>query len=221
MKTITLSGSSRKNVGKRETKLIRKEDKVPAVMYGGEKQIHFCITENDAKKLIITPDVYLIELEIEGNKYKTIVKDVQIHPVTDRILHLDFYQINESKEFKVKLPVKLSGFSRGVKNGGILRQNFRKLHVLGLEENLPDAIEIDITPLRIGHKKRVEDLSISGVKFLDAANAVVVGVLMARAAVDEEEEEEEAEGVEGAEGAEGAEGDGEASSEKDTSTASK
>jgi large subunit ribosomal protein L25 len=214
MKTITLSGSSRKSVGKRETKLIRKEDKVPAVMYGGEKQIHFCITENDAKKLIITPEVYLIELEIEGNKYKTIVKDTQIHPVTDRILHLDFYQISESKEFKVKLPVKLSGFSRGVKNGGRLRQNFRKLHVLGLEENLPDAIEIDITPLKIGNKKRVEDLSISGVKFLDAANAVVVGVLMARAAVDEDEDEEEEEEVEG----EGAEG--EASSDKATSAAS-
>ena len=219
MKTITLSGSSRKNVGKREAKLIRKDDRVPAVVYGGEKQIHFSITENDAKKLIITPEVYLVELDIEGKKYRTIVKDAQIHPVTDRILHLDFYQITEGKEFKVKLPVKLSGFSRGVKNGGRLRQNFRKLHVLGLEENLPDAIEIDITPLKIGHKKRIEDLSISGVKFLETANAVVVGVLMARAAVEEEEEEEEEE--EGAEGAEGAEGDGEAAkSEKETSSAS-
>ena len=116
------------------------------------------------------------------------------------ILHIDFFEVNETNPFKVKLPVKLEGFSRGVRNGGRLRQNFRRLHVMGLVNDMPDDVTIDITSLRIGHKKRVSDLSISGLKFLDPANAVVVGVQTARAAVEDEEEDEE--GEEGAEGSE-------------------
>ena len=145
-------------------------------------------------------------MDINGEKVKAIVQESQLHPVTDRILHIDFLQILDKKPFKIKIPVRLEGFSRGVQNGGRLRQNFRKLQVVGLEQDIPEAIVIDITPLRIGHKRRVSDLNIPGLKFLDPTNAVVVGVQTARAAIEEEEEEEELEGAEGTEGTEGAEG---------------
>ena len=214
MKTVTLSGSPRENVGKQDAADLRRNERIPAVLYGGEKQIHFSISENDAKKLIFTPNVYIVELEIKGEKVKAIVQESQLHPVTDRILHIDFLQILDNKPFKIKIPVRLEGFSRGVQNGGRLRQNFRKLKVLGLEQDMPEAVVIDITSLRIGHKRRVSDLSIPGIKFLDPSNAVVVGVQTARTAIadDEEDELEELEGAEGAaegasEGAENKEGD--------------
>lgn len=214
MKTVTLSGSPRENVGKQDAADLRRNERIPAVLYGGEKQIHFSISENDAKKLIFTPNVYIVELEIKGEKVKAIVQESQLHPVTDRILHIDFLQILDNKPFKIKIPVRLEGFSRGVQNGGRLRQNFRKLKVLGLEKDMPEAVVIDITSLRIGHKRRVSDLSIPGIKFLDPLNAVVVGVQTARTAIadDEEDELEELEGAEGAaegasEGAENKEGD--------------
>ena len=219
MKTVTLSGSPRENVGKQDAADLRRNERIPAVLYGGEKQIHFSISENEAKKLIFTPNVYIVELEIKGEKVKAIVQESQLHPVTDRILHIDFLQILDNKPFKIKIPVRLEGFSRGVQNGGRLRQNFRKLKVLGLEQDMPEAVVIDITSLRIGHKRRVSDLSIPGIKFLDPLNAVVVGVQTARTAIadDEEDELEELEGAEGAEGA--AEGASEGAENKEGDSA--
>jgi len=209
MKTVSLSGSPRENVGKQGATELRRKERIPAVLYGGEKQIHFSISENEAKKLIFTPNVYIIELDVNGEKLKAIVQESQLHPVTDRILHIDFLQVSDKKPFKIKIPVRLEGFSRGVQNGGRLRQNFRKLQILGLEQDMPEAIVIDITSLRIGHKRRVSDMSLPGIKFLDPKNAVVVGVQTARAAIEEEEEElEEVEGAEGAEGAEGTSAEG-------------
>jgi len=161
--------------------------------------------------LVFTPNVYLIEIEISGKTYKAILQETQLHPVTDRILHLDFLEVTEESPFKIKLPVRLEGFSRGVRNGGRLRQNFRKLKVFGLAKDMPESISIDITPIKIGDKKRISDISIPGLKFLDPANAVVVGVQMARTAVLDEDEEEE--GEEGAEGTEGATEGGEKTAE--------
>lgn len=204
MKTVSLSGSPRENVGKKGANILRKDGSVPAVVYGGEKQNHFSVLENEAKKLVFTPNVYLIELEIDGKKTKVILQEAQTHPVTDRILHLDFLEISDSKPFKLNLPVRLEGFSKGVRNGGNLSQNFRKLKVMGLMKDMPDSVKIDITPLKIGDKIRVLDLNISGLKFFDPENAVIVGVQMARAVVLEEEEEDEEETSEGAEGAEAA-----------------
>lgn len=217
MKTVSLSGSPRENVGKKGAASLRTEERVPAVIYGGKKQIHFSITVNEAKKLVFTPNVYLIEIEVSGKSYKVILQEVQSHPVTDRVLHLDFLEISDEKQFKIKLPVRLIGFSRGVRNGGTLRQNFRKLKVMGLAKDMPEAIEIDISPIKIGDKRRVSDLAFNGLKFLDPSNAVVVGVQTARAAIEEEEEEEEVEAVEGEEGstAEGAEGAQEAAKESE------
>lgn len=203
MKTVSLSGSPRENVGKKGANILRKGGSVPAVVYGGEKQIHFSVLENDAKKLVFTPNVYLVELEIEGKKLKVILQETQTHPVTDRILHLDFLEISEDKPFKISLPVRLEGFSRGVRNGGKLRQNFRSLQVLGLAKDMPDAVTIDITPIKIGDKIRVSDLTVSGLVFLDPKNAVVVGVQTARVIIEDEEDDEESEGeaVEGGDGA--------------------
>ncbi len=212
MKQLSLSGSPRENVGKKDAAELRKQGKVPVVLYGGSEQLHFCLEENDAKKLVFTPDVYKVEFDIAGKKVRAILQDVQIHPVTDRIQHMDFMEIQEGKTIKVQLPVILEGQARGVLNGGRLSQLYRKLTVVGMESDLPDAINIDISPLRIGHKKRVGDLSHPGVEFLDAASSVVVAVRAARGAMEDEEEDEE-EGAEGAEGAEGEEKAAEAPAE--------
>jgi large subunit ribosomal protein L25 len=197
MKTVSLSGSPRESVGKKGAASLRTGNRIPAVIYGGKEQIHFSFAENEAKKLIFTPNVYLIEIDVDGKLFKVILQETQLHPVTDKIIHLDFLEVSDDKPFKIKLPVKLEGFSRGVRNGGRLRQNFRKLKVFGLAKDMPESIEIDISPIRIGQKRRVSDLSIDGLTFLDPANAVVIGVQTARAAIEDEEEDETAEGAEG------------------------
>ena len=212
MKTVSLSGSVRTNVGKKGAANLRKNGSIPSVVYGGKDQIHFSILENEAKKIVFTPNVYLLELDIDGQKRKVILQETQIHPVTDRILHLDFLEISDDKPFKISLPVRLEGFSRGVRNGGNLRQNFRSLRVFGLAKDMPNAVEIDITPIKIGDKVRVSDLTLSGLVFLDPENAVVVGVQTARAVIEEEEEEEEEEGAEG----EAAEGSAESNPPEET-----
>ena len=204
MKTVSLSGSSRENVGKKDATLLRREGKIPSVLYGGKEQVHFHISENDAKKIIFTPNVYVVELEVNGSKVNAIIKDVQLHSVTDRVIHIDFLEIMDGAAVKIKIPVKTTGFSIGVRNGGKLSQNFRSLLVEGKVADLPDTIEVDITAVKIGHKIRVSEMNVPGLRFLDPAGAVVLGVAMSRGAsmvVEEEEEEEEAveEGVEGAE----------------------
>jgi len=213
MKTVSLSGSPRENVGKKGANTLRKEGSIPAVVYGGKEQLHFSILENEAKKLVFTPNVYLIEIDVNGKKFKAILQETQVHPVTDRILHLDFLEVKENSPFKLNLPIRLEGFSKGVRNGGNLSQNFRTLKVMGLLKDMPDAVKIDITPLKIGEKIRVLDLNIPGLKFSDPENAVIVGVLTARAVIEEEEEEEEEESAEGAEGIEGADSEKKSSEE--------
>ncbi len=201
MKTVSLSGSSRENVGKKDATLLRREGKIPSVLYGGKEQVHFHISENDAKKIIFTPNVYVVKLEVNGSKVNAIIKDVQLHSVTDRVIHIDFLEIMDGAAVKIKIPVKTTGFSIGVRNGGKLSQNFRSLLVEGKVADLPDTIEVDITAVKIGHKIRVSEMNVPGLRFLDPAGAVVLGVAMSRGASMVEEEEEEAveEGVEGAE----------------------
>ncbi len=190
MKTIKLSGSPRESVGKKDSKLLRRENRIPAVIYGGKEQVHLHISENDAKKLVFTSDVYIVELEISGNTYRTIVKDVQMHPVTDRITHFDFLEVEEGKETTVKLPLVTTGFSSGVRNGGRLVINFRKVSCVGKLNDLPENVEVDITNLKIGDKVRISELQAGSVKFVDAPSAVVVAVQMSRNATLDEEEEE-------------------------------
>lgn len=191
MKTVQLSGSARQNVGKKDAVTLRKSGKVPAVLYGAGTQTHFAIDALPMSKLVVTPNVYQIELDVEGTKNKAIIKEVQFHPVTGDILHVDFLQLADDKPVKLKLPLRLTGNSLGVKNGGKLLVSFRKVDVIGLPSAFPDDITVDITDLRIGTSVRVRDLSYDGLTFLNDPAAMVVQVKMARGAVDAEEEGEE------------------------------
>lgn len=195
MKTAQLSGSLRTNVGKKDAAATRNAGLVPCVLYGTGEQTHFAVKRVDLEKIIFSPEVYQVELDIDGKKASAIVRELQQHPMKDTIQHVDFLQTTDDKAIKVGLPVRLTGSSRGVMAGGRLQQVFRNLSCVGLAKDLPDAITLDISKLRIGHAIRVKDIAIDGVKFLDPANAVVVSVKMARGAVkgadaDDEEEEE-------------------------------
>ena len=196
MKTAHLSGSLRANVGKKDAAALRNAGLVPCVLYGQGEQTHFAVKRTEIDKIVFSPEVYQVALDIEGKKAVGIIRELQQHPTKDTIQHVDFYELNDTKEVRVKLPVRITGSSRGVMAGGKLMTVFRQLQVVGLPSALPDAITLDITKLRIGQSIRVNSIEIPGVKFLDPANAVVVAVKMARGAVkgadagDDEEEDE-------------------------------
>lgn len=203
MKSITIKGSKRESVGKSATKALRNAGMVPCVIYGGDKPVHFSAEEKDFKNLVYTPNVYTAAIEVDGQKFAAILQDIQFHPVTDKILHVDFYQLFDDKEVTMNIPVKLVGTSPGVLNGGSLRFTNRKLRVKALPANLPDFINADISKLRIGNKLYITELFNKEYTFMHPDNTVVVQVRTSRNAMDEEEETEE--GVEGAEATEGAE----------------
>ena len=195
MKVSKLSGSVRTNVGKKDAAALRRADLVPCVLYGQGTQTHFSAKKNDIEKLVFTPEVYQVELDIEGQKATAIIQDIQQDPIKGTVRHIDFYQLDANKPVRVGLPVRLTGASRGVLAGGKLLQVFRRLTVVGLPGSLPDAITIDIAALRIGQSIRVSQINSSDLTFLEPANAVVVSVKMARGAAkgsdaDDEEEEE-------------------------------
>ncbi|PWL32937.1 MAG: 50S ribosomal protein L25 [Fluviicola sp. XM-24bin1] len=203
MKKAQLSGSLRANVGKKDAKALRNAGQVPCVLYGQGEQTHFSVRSVDVEKLIFSPDVYQVELDIDGTKKVAIIQDLDMHPVKDKPVHIDFLELSDDKPVKLQLPLRHTGSPIGVMNGGKLRQPYRKLRVIGLPGALPEAISVEIGELRIGQSVRISDLNVEGVTFLEPANAVILAVKMARGAVaDEEEEEEGAEGEEApAEGA--------------------
>ena len=216
MKSITIKGSQRESVGKAATKALRNAGKVPCVLYGGDKPIHFSADEISFKNLVYTANVYTAMIELEGTTYHAILQDIQFHPVTDKILHIDFYQLFDDKMVTMNIPVRLVGTSPGVINGGSLRFPMRKLSVRALPADLPDFINADISKLRIGDKVYVTELDSEEYTILHPENTVVVQVRTARAAIEDELEDEEGEeGEEGAEGETPAEG-GEAPAEGDT-----
>ena len=201
MKSITINGSQRESVGKKATKALRNAGQVPCVLYGGDKPVHFAAPELAFSKLVYTPNAHTVVINLEsGEVLNAVLQDIQFHPVTDRILHIDFYQLFDDKEIALDIPVQLVGNSKGVKNGGVLRKNNRKLRVKALPANLPDFIEVDITELKIGDKVAVGELPSEGYTFLHTDNIVVCQIKTSRTAVEDEEEEEE--GAEAAEGAE-------------------
>ena len=183
MKTAQLSGSLRTNVGKKDATLLRNEGRVPCVLYGQGDQTHFSVKRVDIDKIVFSPEVYQVSLDIEGKKAMGIIRELQQHPTKDTIQHVDFYELNDAKVVSVKLPVRLVGSARGVLAGGRLMQVFRTLSCVGLPSAIPDAITLDISTLKIGQSFRVNSISIPGITFLDPANAVVVSVKMARGAV--------------------------------------
>ena len=208
MKSITINGSQRESVGKVATKALRNAGMVPCVVYGGDKPIHFSAPELAFKNLIYTPDVHTVVIALDdGINISAILQDVQFHPVDDRILHMDFYQIFDDKEVMLEIPVRVVGNSKGVKNGGVLRIVTRKLRIKAIPANLPDFIEVDITEMTIGTKKYVTEVLNDAYSILHQDNTVICQVRTSRVAiVDEVVEEELEEGEEGEEGAEGVEG---------------
>ncbi len=201
MKSITITGSQRESVGKVATKALRNAGKVPCVLYGGDKPIHFSADEVSFKNLVYTANVYTAMIEIDGTSYHAILQDIQFHPVTDKILHIDFYQLFDDKMVAMNIPVRLVGTSPGVINGGSLSFAKRKLSVRALPADLPDFINADISKLKIGMKLVVSDLADDKFTILHPETTVVVQVRTARSAVMPEDEEEGDEGEEGEEGA--------------------
>ena len=193
MKSIAIKGSKRESVGKKATKALRNAGAVPCVIYGGENPIHFSAPELAFKNLVYTPDAHTVEIEVEGTTIRAILQDIQFHPVTDRILHIDFYQIFDDKEVTMIIPVKFTGNSKGVLNGGVLRKVNRKLKVKALPDNLPDYIQAEITELKIGNKLYVTSIDQENFKIQHPDNTVICQVKTSRTAVDEDEEEEEGE----------------------------
>ena len=193
MKTLAISAKSRDKVGKSNTRQLRNQGNVPCVLYGGEKQVCFYAHENEFRKLVYTPDVFIVELAIDGEVKRCIMQDIQFHPVSDKILHIDFLEVFDDKPITVSIPVILNGLAIGVRNGGNLMFRRRKIITRGLSANLPDAIEIDIENVKIGEFIYIKDISLDGCQFLAPDNAVVVGVKTARGAIEEESEEEDTE----------------------------
>jgi len=155
MKKAQLSGSLRANVGKKDAASLRSENRVPCVLYGQGEQTHFSVKRVELDKIIFSPEVYQVELDIEGKKAVGIVREIQQHPVKDTLQHVDFYELNDSQKVRVDLPVRTKGAAKGVLNGGKLNMAFRTLSCYGLPGDLPDAIVLNITPIRIGQSIRV------------------------------------------------------------------
>lgn len=202
MKKVSLSGSPREGVGKKDAKAIRTAGNVPAVLYGGDSQSHFSISRLALEKIINTPDVFQIELDIDGKKTNAIIKDMQFHPTTDLAIHVDFLELFADRDITVGLPVRTVGSAIGVVAGGAKMMNFRKLDVRGLPSDLPEYMELDVTNLEIGDGIRVRDVQVPGCTILQDPSAVIVAVKTTRAAMSAA-----AAGGEGGEG-EGAEGEG-------------
>jgi len=182
MKTFELKGAVRADLGKKASKAERVSENVPCVLYGGAANVHFTSTASDLRKLIYSPEVFVVDLEVDGKKCNAIMKALQFHPVTDKVLHIDFLEVTEKKPVIVEIPVKLEGLAEGVKAGGKLALEMRKLKVKGLYTQIPECIVLDVTALGLGKSIQVEAVSVENLEILNAKNAVVCQVKLTRAA---------------------------------------
>lgn len=185
MKSVAISGSPRASVGKKDAKALRKQGQVPCVLYGGKEQVSFAVDATAFKPLVYTPETLTVKLELGGNVHDAILQDLQLHPVTDAILHADFIELVPGKAVVMNLPVIAVGNSEGVKAGGKLVKKLRKVKVRGPIEKMPENLEINIEKLGIGDKILVRDLSIDGLEFLDGGHMTVIAVQTSRAVVEE------------------------------------
>jgi large subunit ribosomal protein L25 len=185
MKTVSLSGSLRANVGSRDAAELRNKGMVPCVLYGGKEQIHFFTDTRNFKDIIFTPEVNLVEVEVDGHKYKSILQEAQYHKINDRLIHADFLQVFDDKPVVIELPVKPIGASEGVKEGGKLTVKMRKLRVRSLIKHLPESINLNVDHLAIGKSIAVGDIKIEGVEILNAKNVTVISVNTTRAVATE------------------------------------
>lgn len=182
MKSIEIKASLRNDFGKKGSQAIRKTDSVPCVLYGQGENVHFTVTNDSLRNLVYSPDIYLVNLDIEGKKVKAIMKDIQFHPVKDNILHIDFYQIDEAKPIVMEVPVALEGLAEGVKAGGKLTLQMRKLKVKALFNNIPEKLVINVSSLGLGKTIQVGQLSFENLELLTAKEAVVCAVKLTRVA---------------------------------------
>ncbi|MGN6398489.1 MAG: 50S ribosomal protein L25/general stress protein Ctc [Mucilaginibacter sp.] len=188
MKSFAISGSPRENVGKRDAKELRYEGKVPAVLYGGATQTHFFVSAADLKAVVYTPVVHFIDLDIAGTKSQAIIKDIQFHPLTEQIIHIDFLLLDEKKPITIEIPVKLTGTSPGVKVGGKLVQKLRKLRVKALPKDHLDSIEVSIESLEVGKSVKVGEIKFDNLTILNAKEDTIVSVTTSRALRQAEQE---------------------------------
>lgn len=187
MKTFKLEGKSREIIArsadqKRALKAMRKNDEIPAVLYGGEKVVHFAVTNDAVRKLVYTPEIFAVELTIDGETTMAILKEIQFHPVSDKILHMDFLAVSKEKPVEMEVPVALEGHAEGVKAGGKLTLQMRKLRVKAIYDQIPEKLVINVDNLGLGKTMQVGALHFEGLEVMNAKNAVVCAVQLTRAA---------------------------------------
>jgi len=180
MKTITISATRRSDLGKKNTRDLRKISHVPCVMYGGPEVIHFHAHENDFRFIVYTPDAFIIEMDIDGTVHKAVLQDLQFHPVTDSLLHMDFVEVFDEKPVTMEIPIRLMGAAIGIKNGGKPRQRRRALKVRGLIQHLPDTLDIDISGVEIGDVVKIGDLSFNNIEILDPKRSMIYAIVSSR-----------------------------------------
>ena len=187
MKSINVAGSLRTETGKKGTRELRKGDMIPCVLYGVEKDENgapkstaFSVTNAAVRNLIYSPDIFVVNLNIDGKECKAVLKEIQFHPVKDNILHIDFYQVTEDKPIVMEVPIKLNGLAEGVKAGGKLVAQVRKLKVKALYNQIPEKLDIDVTSLALGKTIKVAALSFDGLEIVTSKEVVVCGVKMTR-----------------------------------------
>lgn len=205
MKTVSMSGSLRANVGKKDAKALRKAGLVPCVIYGGKEQIHFSTPEKSFKDVVFTPDVCFIEVDLNGKKYLTVLQDIQYHKVKDSILHADLFELHEDKPITLPIPVVYVGSSPGVLQGGKLVRTTRKIRIKALPKDMPQTITIDLSPLEIGDMVKVSALEPKNFTIVEHPSTTICMVKVTRNVVAVEEATEGGESAEGGEGEEKAE----------------
>lgn len=194
MKSVSISGSPRENVGKKDAKAQRVQGMIPCALYGGKEQKLFVVEEKQFQKLLYTPEVNYVDLSIDGNVVKAIVQETQFHPITDKLLHVDFLEVVDGKPITIEIPFKLTGTSPGVLKGGSLKKRVRKLKVRGLLENVPECVIADISSMDLNDMMKVSDIHIDNITIVDNPSKVIVAVMPTRNSVaDAAAEGEEAE----------------------------
>lgn len=192
MKTVSMSGSLRESVGKKDAKKNRRDGKVPCVMYGGKEQIKFVMDEKLFIKILFTDEVYMLKIDIDGKVYDAVLQDIQYHPVSDRVLHADFLEILTGKKVTIAIPVKVEGVAPGVLKGGKLTKKLRKIKIRGLIADLPDFVTVNVNELNIGDSIKIKDVINDKLEFLDLPSSVIITVKTARGATAEEAAEDAA-----------------------------
>ena len=189
MKEINVTGQKRENLGKKASKALRKEGLVPCNIYGlAEKDgkpaaMSFAIAMTELRKIIYTPHIYVINLVIDGESHTAILKEIQFHPVTDAVLHVDFLEVNDQKPITIGIPVKLTGLAQGVRDGGRMNLSIRKINVTAPYQQIPEHLEIDVTALKIGKSIKVGELSFEGLEIATSKEVIVCSIQMTRAAM--------------------------------------